>query len=120
MIQTDVYETLSGDQAISDLVADRIYPRRLPQNVIIPAVVYTINEINPVRSLSGESGLDNGIVEIICWAKEYSSAQALAVAVRAAFVDSGFAILTGKMQDVEDPDTRNYGVLMRMSAWSSS
>jgi hypothetical protein len=118
MIQTDVYVTLAGNEALAELVSGRIYPRRLPQSVIVPAVVYTINEITPVRSLAGESGLDNGTVEIICWAKEYSKAQFVANAVRAAFIASGFTILTGQMQDVEDPDTRNFGVLMRMSAWS--
>ncbi len=120
MIQQDIYSILNSDDAVIEITARRIYPKRLPDDAVVPAITYKINEINPVRSLSGESGLDNGIIEIICWAKEYKKAQELAFSVRSAFGSSGFAILTGRMQDVEDPETRNYGVLMVMSAWSYS
>jgi hypothetical protein len=120
MIQTDIYDVLTGSASVTGIAGSRIYPKRIPQNGQVPAVVYTINDITPVRSLSGESGLDSGIVEIICWAKDYTTAHLLAAAVRSAFVASGIAALTGRFQDVEDKDTRNFGVTMRLNAWSSS
>jgi len=120
MIQADVYKVLSESLSVVDIASTRIYPFELPQGSIVPAVVYTINDITPVTSLNGESGLDNGTVEIICWAKNYTAAHLLASAVRSAFVASGIGIITDSMQDTRDEETRNYGVVMTMSAWSIS
>ena len=118
MLQTDIYTVLSMDATIKGVCGDRIYPQRMPQNAAVPAVVYTINDITPVKSLSGESGLDNVTVEITCWAKSYTAAHLLATAVRSAFVASGRAFLTGSLQDAEDEETRNFGVIMLLDAWS--
>lgn len=118
MIQEDIYKVLSESSPVSAIVQSRIYPQRIPQNGAVPAIVYTIDDLTPVRSLTGESGLDNASVEIICWAKDYSAAHRLATAVRDAFSDSGKAVMTGNMQDVEDEETHNFGVLMNMNAWS--
>jgi hypothetical protein len=120
MIQADVYKILSEDTSIAAIASTRIYPFELPQGIIVPAVVYVINDITPVKSLNGESGLDSGTVEIICWAKDYTAAHLLAIAVRSAFVASGISVLTDTMQDTRDEETRNYGVVMNMSVWSSS
>lgn len=120
MIQANIFKVLSESESVTGIAGSRIYPKRIPQNGQVPAVVYTINDITPVRSLSGESGLDSGIIEIICWAKQYSTAHLLACAVRSAFVESGLAILTGRFNDIEDKETRNFGVVMRVSSWSSS
>ena len=118
MIQADIYLILSTSPAISGICSGRIYPQRLPQGATVPAVVYTINEINPIVSLSGESGLDSGRIEIICWAQNYTAAHLLATTVRAAFASSGIATLIGSMEDTEDEETHNFGVVMNMSAWS--
>lgn len=119
MIQADVYKTLSEAVSITAIVSARIYPFELPQGGVVPAVVYTINDITPVTSLDGESGLDSGTVEIICWAKDYTTAHLLAIAVRSAFVASGIGIVTDTMQDTRDEETRSYGVIMNMTAWSN-
>lgn len=120
MMQADIYSVLSTDSAISAICGSRIYPKRIPQGASVPAVVYTINDITPVKSLSGESGLDNGTVEITCWAQDYSTAHLLAAAVRSAFVASGIAALTGSIEDTEDEETHNFGVVMLLNAWSSA
>jgi len=117
MIQADVYEVLSEDSAIAEIVSTRIYPIELPQGVAVPAIIYNVR-ITPVRSLNGESGLDNVSIEITCWAKDYTTAHLLAAAVRAAFVASGIAVLTGDMEDTRDEETRAVGVIMNMAAWS--
>lgn len=119
MIQADVYEVLSEDSSIADIVSTRIYPIELPQGVKVPAIVYNVR-ITPVRSLNGESGLDNVSIEITCWAKDYTTAHLLASAVRAAFVAAGIAVLTGDMEDTRDEETRSCGVVMNMVAWSSA
>jgi len=120
MMQADIYTVLSNDTAIYNLCGTRIYPKRMPQGASVPAVVYTINDITPVKSLSGESGLDSGTVEITCWAKDYTTAHLLATAVRSAFVASGISVLTGSLQDAEDEETHNFGVVMLLNAWSNA
>ncbi len=117
MIQSDIYKILSEDSGVKAIVSLRIYPVEIPQDGSMPAVVYVINEITPIKSLDGESGLDNGTVEITCWAKDYKTAHSLASAVRSAL--SGVGVITGNMQDTIDPETRNYGVIINMTAWSA-
>lgn len=120
MMQADIYTVLSTSAAIAAICSDRIFPKRMPQNSPVPAIVYTLNEITPIKSLSGESGLDSGTVEIVCWSQDYAQAHSLASAVRAAFAASGIAAITGTLQDVEDKETRKFGVLMNLNAWSRS
>lgn len=120
MMQTDIFSVLSTAPAISAICGTKIYPQRIPQNIEAPAVVYTVNELTPVKSLSGESGLENGTIEIVCFAKDYTTAHLLASAVRSAFIASGISVLTWNMQDLEDEETHNFGVLLIMTAWSSA
>ncbi len=118
MIQTDIYRILSENSSVIDIVSSRIYPIEIPRDGSIPAIVYVINEITPVKSLDGESGLDSGAVEITCWAKDYKTAHSLASAVRSAFIGSGIGALTGNMQDTIDEETRSYGVIINLNIWS--
>jgi len=120
MIQADIYKILSENQSVVALVSSRIYPVEIPQGGSVPAIVYVINDLTPIKSLDGESGLDNGTVEITCWAKDYKTAQSLASAVRSAFIASGIGVITGNMQDTIDEETRNYGVVINVSAWSNT
>lgn len=117
MIQEDIYQVLSEDQDIAAIVGAKIYPGEIPQGAAIPAVVYSV-EITPVKSLSGESGLDNGIAEITCWAKHYTDAYLLAQTVRAAFVASGIGFDTQSITETRDEETRAYGVVLTLSVWS--
>jgi hypothetical protein len=117
MIQSDIYKLLSENAGITSLVSTRIYPIELPQGGAVPAIVYTTN-IVPVKSLDGESGLDNCFVEIVCWAENYLKAHLVAEAVRTAFESSGLGAMTDDMQDKRDEETRNYGVVMNTTVWS--
>ncbi len=120
MIQVDIYKVMLENVGVTDITSVRIYPLELPPNAIVPAVVYTVNDIAPIKSLDGESGLDNGTIEIVCWAKIYKTAHLLAAAIRSAFSESGIGVMTGNMQDIRDEETRNYGVVMNMNGWSES
>jgi hypothetical protein len=118
MIQEEVFQILSSSLAIRAIVGSRIYPIKLPQGSLVPALVYSVEDISPIASLSGESGIDNSTIEIVCWSADYKTAHELAACVRAAFGASDSHITTINMQDIEDEDTRNFGVLMNMSAVS--
>lgn len=118
MIQQDIFRILSEDVEIASYVGNRIYPIELPQGSSVPAIVYITNDMMPINSLDGESGLDSGLIEITCWAKTYMTAHLMAAAVRSAFQESGLGVTTDNLQDTQDEETRNYGVIMTMKAWS--
>lgn len=118
MIQADIYGILLANEAVTNIVSTRIFPFELPQGSVKPAVVYMVNDIDPIKSLDGESGIDIAEVEINCWAKTYTAVVLLASAVRSAFTESEIGVLTESMQEIRDNETRNFGIVMTMSAWS--
>lgn len=120
MIQSQIYTALTGNADVIAIAGSRIYPVRLPRDAELPAVVYQIPVIQPVSSISGDSGIDNCTVNIVCWAKEYSTAHDLAYVVRKALVESGLRIITEGQNDEEDLDTHSYCVAISMNIWSES
>ena len=51
----------------------------------MPAIVYQDLNTNPNYSHSGDSGLDDALYQLSCWAKTPLEAETLAAQVRAAF-----------------------------------
>lgn len=120
MIQALIYTAISQSPDVIALAGNRIYPIRLPREALLPAVVYRITRIEPVSSLSGDSGIDNNSIEIVAWAKEYGVAHQLAYAVRNALVaQSGLRLVTESQDDDEDLETRSYAVFSRFNIWSA-
>jgi hypothetical protein len=74
-------ETFPGLVAVQD---DRVWPGKLPQNPTLPATVYQRISTMPQYSHSGDSGLDEIIVQFTCWAKTPIVAKAAAAQVRSA------------------------------------
>jgi hypothetical protein len=120
MIQSQIYDALTASADVSAIASSRIYPVRLPREAVLPAVVYQVPIVSPVSSMSGDSGIDNCTVNIVCWAKEYAKAHDLAYAVRKALVESGLRIITEGQNDEEDLETHSYGVSVSMNIWSES
>jgi hypothetical protein len=101
-----------------------VYPLIARDSAPLPYVVYS-QIANPINnSLTGRADLQNTRLQIDCWHSSYSAVHTLANAVIAAMdaqTHSGSpavftAILIGK-QDFEDPDTRDYRVVLEFSVW---
>ena len=120
MIQSQIFDAINASADVIAIAAHRVYPVRLPREAVLPAVVYQVPTVTPVSSMSGDSGIDNCTVDIVCWAKEYSTAHDLAYAVRKALVESGLRIITEGQNDEEDLETHSYGVSISMNIWSES
>jgi len=120
MIQAQIFTALAESADIIALADDRIYPVRLPRDSVLPAVVYQIPNIEPISSMSGDSGIDNATVQIVSWAKDYSKAHELAFAVRKALSESGLRIITESQNDDEDLDTHSFSVILGFKVWSAS
>lgn len=61
-----------------DLVGDRVYPMRLPQDEPLPAVVYQSISRAREESHSGPSGLYHPRIQLNCWDDSYTGAKKLA------------------------------------------
>ena len=75
---------LTGDTAVSGLVAARVYPLRAPENPVAPFVTYQFIDGAPVEDLQGETGLTTSRLDVRCWSTTATGAEALADKVRLA------------------------------------
>ena len=86
-IEADLRTHLIADSPVTALVVARIYPIKLPQSPVYPAITYQIISDIPHRSLDGDSDLERVRARIDCWAETYTEALDLARKVRTAVAD---------------------------------
>ena len=80
-IETAVRRRLSDDAAVVALVSTRISPEWRREGTALPAIVYSVDNRAPVRTLTGTTSLAEFSVSIDCIAATMSGARALAVVV---------------------------------------
>lgn len=113
-----VFSRLTGDAGVTDLVGQRVYPLRLPQEPTYPAIMYQRVSTNEAHTHDQAGGLAESRVQFDCLAVTYSQAQALAAAVRAAlngWVDDGNGILACLLEnqiDLYEDTTESYRVVL--------
>lgn len=87
--ETMVFSALSSHAPLVALVSNRVYPDVLPEKAIYPAVVFSRERTDPIYSISNDYfGADVGL-QIQCWGKTRTEADAVAVAVSDALVVAG-------------------------------
>jgi hypothetical protein len=80
-IETAVRRRLSDDAAVVALVSTRISPEWRREGTALPAIVYSVDNRAPVRTLTGTTSLAEFSVSIDCIAATMSGARALAAVV---------------------------------------
>lgn len=80
---------LSGNNGVKALVVARIYPNAIPQDAALPAIAYQVISTERDYNQEGQSSIAGPYVQITIEAATYSSAKAVAAAVRAAL--SGYS-----------------------------
>jgi len=83
-IERTLYDLLRQDAGVSETVADRIYPVRLPDEVILPAMVYAKASCIRYASHGGPSKLASSRFQLDCYSADYLEAKRLALAAVAA------------------------------------
>ena len=83
-VERTLYDLLSGDAAVSAISGDRIYPVRLPDEVILPAIAYSKVSCNRFASHGGPVNLASSRFQLDCYSADYLEAKRLALAVVAA------------------------------------
>ena len=72
-----LYNYLSNDEKIKKTVGNKIYPVILPQNVALPAIVYSSVLANYDSALQGDTGFVRQTIQIVSHAKTYKEAHEL-------------------------------------------
>lgn len=102
--------------AANTSAGNRVYPRRLPQGVVLPAVVYFMVSPGISYVSNGQSSLQTPRYQFDCWGASYITAKTLAKELKTLL--SGYAGLMGSRtvtavfiddeRDDDDPDTNRY------------
>lgn len=86
-IETGLRTHLINNAAVAALVGSRVYPMRLPQGFVLPAISY--QRISGPRQYDsvGATGRVHSRFQVNCWAETYAGARDLANKVRLALND---------------------------------
>jgi hypothetical protein len=68
LIETAIYEKLLTTEAIADIVEDRIFPLRMPDEVEFPCITFQDVATTRPQPMSGRVNYRNMLMQIDCWA----------------------------------------------------
>lgn len=119
--EQSLFELLSHDAAVSALVGDRIYPVRLPDEVVLPAMVYAKASCIRYASHGGPSRLSSARFQMDCYSADYLEAKRLALATVAALHGKKGGNIQAAFNDNEtdsfSPDNGIYRVTADVLIW---
>lgn len=108
-----VYTLLSGTAPVTALIDAKVYPGRIPQNTVMPAVSYELVsgiEIAPINAQAG-GVLLRSRVQVTVLAKTYSEVKAIHEAIRGALLFKSGLIagvhVIGITRELIGPDERD-------------
>ena len=82
-----LYEYLSADAVISKRIDGRIYPIVLPQNALLPAIVYSPVLANYDSALQGDTGFVRQTVQFVSHDTTYKKTRELSRLIKKALQD---------------------------------
>src|SRR3990167_82241 len=83
MLHEDFYTWASANAPLAVLIAGRVYPRILPQNPVLPALVYSQSSGRPETTCVEIGGYSEAVFQLSCIAETYNQAKQLARTLRA-------------------------------------
>lgn len=108
-----MYSLLTGDAGVAALVANRVYPGKLPQNTVMPAISYEMvsaYDAVPVTA-NGNGTLVYSRVQVTALAKSYADCKAVLEAARKAVLFKSGLILGVRVMSITragiGPDQRD-------------
>ncbi|MFA5160921.1 MAG: DUF3168 domain-containing protein [Elusimicrobiales bacterium] len=79
-VEQTLYDLLRQDTGVSAIAGDRLYPVRLPDEVMLPAMVYAKVSCIRYASHGGPSKLASSRFQLDCYSADYLEAKRLALA----------------------------------------
>lgn len=117
-VEQQVYAVLAANVDVAALVANRIYPLLMPQDVAPPAISYQRVATAPHDDLEGTQNHEWVRVQVDVWDADYAGAKTLAAAVHTALqVTPVYAQLLLELDDY-DSDLKLYRVIMDFNVWN--
>ena len=118
LIEEALFTRLSGFAGLVALVAARIYPVVLPQDVTLPAVSYQRVSGPRTSAMGSDPGLSHPRFEVSAWSEDYLTAKTVKEQIRAALqrwrgTVSGVVVIDTFLlgeRDLYDPATLLYHV----------
>jgi len=91
----------------------------MPQNYVLPAILYFKVTNNPVNTVSGTGTKENSRIQIDCYAGSYSEVKAISVQVRAGMAAAtSYKSLVLSEQDLDFETALDvYRVTLDFSVW---
>jgi hypothetical protein len=83
-VDTIIFGILSGNNAVTGIVGNRIFPSQAPQTTAFPFVVFETISTMPNNTKSGASEMDKYRIQITTLSKDNNQANNIADKVRAA------------------------------------
>jgi len=83
-IEEALYATLADDGTVGGLVSTRIYPLRIPQLAVVPAITYEQLSGWREHTMTARIAMASPTFRVTAWAMTYSGCNTLADAIRAA------------------------------------
>lgn len=81
-----IFTLLSADSGVTAQVAARIYPSRLPQNTVMPAIAYEVVDAQELTPIDAQAGYQvvRTRMQVTCMGKNYADVKNTVEAVRLA------------------------------------
>lgn len=79
-----IVDILENDAVVNAIISKRIYPERMPQGKVYPAITYTRINTDPTDEKDGVSKLDTIQVDLDLWGVDFKILKDLAKKVRTA------------------------------------
>ena len=117
--ETDFLKTLLADEALRDVVGEKVFMMRVPNGIMLPIVVCWRLSGEPANVLSGYSGLERIEMQVDCLGRTYEECKRVAKAVRKAVPATGPVWGAHLLEDEDQyiKETNHYRVCMRYAVW---
>jgi hypothetical protein len=115
--ETKLIEILGASVEVTGIVGERIYPIEAEQADAAPYVVYEVVSSVPVESPSPGQEVNESVVDIACYGRDYKESKRLSVAVRSALIAGFDACVIENTHDQRDSDTRRKSVVQTYRIW---
>lgn len=119
-LESRIYGVLSGATALTAVVSSNIYPETRPQAAALPAVVYQRTGGLRVNSLSGYSGLENAMVEVVVYATSIDMRRSIGESVTDAMCSATVfqCLQNDSPSDFYDDEVETYERSITFSVWN--
>lgn len=124
-IEQALYARLTADSNVTALVANRIYPRELPHNQPLPAIVYRRITTTLEHAMGRTPELRVATLQINCFGDEARDADNLGDAVKKSLVRGGGTWASVVVQDMflddendlYEPNSDKHGRALDYNCW---